>query len=384
MNGRLSTGVEGVIAEGFQEWRADAVDLSPEQVRAMYEAGFAGAIGQPVQRALFRDRIAEAGYNPDGEATATQWGLAGRSDGQLWVPYVYAADAFGALPWPGRPQGRGDCVSHGTANAAGVTLGVELFLQRPDPVSGVIEGFPQLSAEALADCVLSCEAIYWWRRHGGDGWSCADAANVLCHESGMWLRQPYPELGLDLSTYSARTAGLYGSRTPPDNFKAVGTAHLMRTATEPDTWEAGADFLANGHGLNSCGGQAWSDERDENGFSPTTNGGWAHSEAYIACDRRPWVAKRYKVPALFLMLNSWAKWNDGPRDVYDSAQYVPASKRERWIELGLVNPATGNLLIPHGSRWVSCTTLSSRYLVAFSGAAGWPARDLLNLSFASG
>lgn len=381
----LRSGVDVVLGEGFQEWRQVDGELSPEQVAAMYEAGFAGAFGQPEERAAFRDRITANGYDPDGEATATAWGLAGRAEGGLHVPYVYAADAFGALPWPGRAQGRGDCVSHGTANAGGLTLGVELFLQRPDAVSGIIEGFPQLSAEALRDCVLACEAIYWWRRHGGDGSSCALLANALCHESGLWLRQPYPELSIDLTTYSATTAGLYGSRTPPDNVKAIGAGHLMRTATEPEDWPAAADFLANGHGVNSCGGQAWSGQRDENGFSPTTNGGWAHSECYIACDWRPWVAKRYNVPALFLQLNSWGpNWNKGNRDVFDSAQFVPASKRERWVELGLVNPETGNLLIPPGSRWVACTTLSSRYLVAFSGAAGWPARDLVNLSFASG
>lgn len=374
-----------VIADGFQEWRGMADEMSVAEVRAAYDAGFAGAFGQPEARARFRDNVKAAGFDPDGEATATAWGLAGRAVGGLHVPYVYACDAYGALVFPGRAQGRGDCVSRGTANGATLTLGVELFLQRPDPVSGIIEGFPQLAPEALDNGVLSSEVIYWWRQHGGEGSSCALLADALCHNSGMWLRQPYPDLGLDLTTYSARTAGLYGSRTPPDNLRAVGQSHLMRTATEPEGWEAAADFLANGHGVNSCGGQAWSDDRDENGFSPTTNGGWAHSEAYIAADWRPWVAQKYNVPALFLMLNSWGpNWNQGPRDIYDSAQYVPASKRERWVALGLVNPTTGNLLIPPGSRWVSCKTVAQRYLVAFSGAAGWPARDLVNMSFASG
>lgn len=382
---RLSSGVEAIVADGFREWDPAAVELSVDNIVRAYDGGFAGAFGQPEARAAFRDRITSAGYDPDGEATATRWGLVGRSDGELHVPFVYAAEAFGALPWPGRPQGRGDCVSKGTANGAALTLGVELYLQRPDPVSGLIEGFPRLALESLLDCVLSSEALYWWRRHGGEGWSCAAAADVLCHEAGMWLRQPYPTLNLDLSNYSAATAGLYGSRTPPESFKAIGAPHLMRTATEPESWEAAADFLANGHGVNSCGGQSWSSVRDENGFSPTTAGGWAHSEAYIAVDRRPWVAARYKVPSLFLQLNSWGpNWNRGPRDIHDSARYVPPSKRELWSALGLVNPETGNILIPPGSRWVSSTTVAARYLVAFSGAAGWSPRDLLNLSFASG
>lgn len=382
---RLSSGVEATIPEGFREWRTDLGDLSVDQVRNLYDGGFAGAFSQPEERERFRADVEALGFSPNGSDEAERYGLAGRSDGELWVPYVYAADAFGLLPWPGRGQGRGDCVSHGTKNAASLTLGVELFLQRPDPVSGVIEGFPQLSPEAIRDGVLSSEAIYWWRRHGGDGWSCAHAARVMLSESGMWLRQNYADLGVDLTTYSAQTAGLYGSRTPPENFAEVGRAHLMRTATEAESWEPASDLLANGYGLNSCGGQAWSDERDENGFSPTTRGGWAHSEGYVACDRRPWVARKYNTPALFLMLNSWGpNWNSGPRDIYDSAKYVPASKREKWVDLGLVNPETGNLLIPPGSRWVDCRTLDSRYVVAFSGANGWPARDLLNLSFASG
>lgn len=381
----LSTGVEGVIAEGFQEWRETPGELSAAEVQSMYEAGFAGAFGQPEARERFRDRVKAAGFDPNGEDTATTWGLSGRAEGGLHVPFVYAADAFGALPFPGRAQGRGDCVSRGTANVATITLGIELFLERPDPVTGIVEGFPQLALQALTEGVLASESLYWWRQHNGEGTSCALLADALCHDGGMWLRQAYPDLGIDLTTYSARTAGIYGAQSPPEKFRAVGRAHPMRTATEPEDWPAAADFLANGHGVNSCGGQAWSSSRDENGFSPTTNGGWAHSEGYIACDWRPWVAQKYKVPALFLMLNSWGpSWNGGPRDIYDSAQYVPASKRERWIALGLVNPTTGNLLIPPGSRWVACTTLSSRYLVAFSGAAGWPARDLVNMSFASG
>jgi len=349
----------------------------------MYDAGYAGACIDDRARADFADWSRRVNGYDSGEQIAEASGFAGASAGKLSVPFVWAIDALGANPWPGSAQERGDCVSHGTRNMAALTYLCEVFAGLPDEQSGKIETIPDMPAEGKLDGFLSSEAVYWWRRHGGDGWDCGHAAQVVATESGMWPRMPYPDFGVDLTRYSGRTAGKYGRTTPPDEILQHGRQFLIRKATRANTWEVAADFLANGNGVNSCGGQAWSSQRDENGYSPLKAGGWSHSEAYIGVDRRPWVQQKYGTPALFAMQNSWGpNWNGGPRDIHDSAKYVPSNKRALWVALDLVNPATGNLMIPRGCRWVDCNTLNRRSLYAAAGAAGWARKRLPNWGMA--
>lgn len=368
------------IPRQFSRWRTEDVDVvDPKKIQAIYEAGFAGVGIDEEERQKFSDwsrRINGAQYAGE---LATQYGFAGVAAGKLSMNWVWCADILGVCPWPGNAQERGDCVSHGTRNMGTLTALMEIVCGLADEVTGLIEAVPDSPMLGRADGWLATEAIYWWRDHGGDGWDCGHAANVLSNESGMWLRQDYPEFGVNLTEYSGKTAGKYGRSNPPQEYKTAGGLHLMRSTSEVEDWEAGADMLFNGSGLNSCGGQSWSSKRDENGFSPTSRGGWSHSECYLACDYRPWVMEKYGVPALFLQQNSWGpSWNGGPRDVHDSAQFVPASKKAYWIKLGLVNPATGNLMIPEGSRWVGSNTLKSRSLYTAAGASGWRRKKLPN------
>ena len=132
------------------------------------------------------------------------------------------------------------------------------------------------------------------------------------------------------------------------------------------------DLLYNGYGVTTCGGEGLDDQRDENGVSHRS-GSWSHAMAYIAVDDRPWAKQTYGGP-LVLDLNSWAAWNRGPRDIHDSASMVPVSKKQLWIDRGIVNPATGNIMIPEGSTWVRYSEMRNRDMTAFSGVNGWPAR----------
>lgn len=382
---KLSSGLECELMHGQgQEWeQAEGEIISPQEIRARYEAGHAGAVWQPAEREQLARDVYDREGRFDGADNAMAWGLAGKSEERLCIPWIYAADAFGGLFLPGPAQGRGDCVSHSTRTAAAVTLGCELYLQRPDHASGQIEGFPVLEAAAIQSCVLSSEALYWWRRHGGEGWSVEAACRVVMSESGMWLRRNYTDLGIDLTTYSSVLAGKWGRQTPPDKIKQVGQGHLIRSATNCESWEPAADYLASGYGLTSSGMQAWSDRRDAYGYSPTVRGSWAHAEAIIGCDRRTWVRQVYGTEALFLMQNSWGRWNSGSREIRDSAYLVPPAKRQRWQSLGMV-AASGNILIPEGSRWIDAREVSRRSVLALSGAAGWPPRDLAALTLRVG
>ena len=214
-----------------------------------------------------------------------------------------------------------------------------------------VEGVPDVSEAARKDGVLSTEAIYWWRRHGGDGWSCDAAAEVVLKESGLWLRRDYPGIA-DLTRYSGNAAGKWGSRTPPADVKAIGQEHLIRTATHAKTFEEVRDLLHNGYCISSCGSEAFSNKRDDNGVSKRSSGVWYHAMAYLGCDDRETTRAKYGEP-LVMIQNSWGRWNTGSRKVMNSV-----------------------LEIPEGGFWARWSDIKGRYCVAFSGVMGWPAQTL--------
>jgi len=289
---------------------------------------------------------------PNGADAAHHFGFAGSGAGKLVVPFRHIEYLYpGSLPGPA--QARGDCVSHGSKNAGLCTMCCEIVAATPDSVTGRIEGAPKVSADGISNGVLSTEAIYWWRDHGGDGWSCAHAADVVLTESGLWLRQVHEVPGygqLDLTKYSGGLAGKWGRSSPPDEIKAYGLEHQIRTATVLESFEEVCDYLDNGYGISSCGGEGFSSERDENGVS-RRKGGWSHAMAYLGADSRPWAMDNYG--GLVLVQNSWARFNSGPRKIHGTT-----------------------LQIPHGSFWARWSDLKKRYMAAFSGFAGFPPQKL--------
>ncbi len=74
------------------------------------------------------------------------------------------------------------------------------------------------------------------------------------------------------------------------SIKNFGMKHKIRQATELDSFEEVRDFLYQGYGISTCGGEGWSSSRDSNGFSKR-RGGWSHAMAYIGADDRD-VIKR--------------------------------------------------------------------------------------------
>jgi hypothetical protein len=119
-----------------------------------------------------------------------------------------------------------------------------------------------------------------------------------------------------------------------------------------DSYEEVRDMLANGYGISSCGGESFSDVRDENGVSRRTAKGWAHAMAYAAADERPEIIKIYKEP-LILVLQSWGNWNSGPRTVLGT-----------------------NIKIPVGAFWARWSDIKNRDAIAFSSFNGWKRKPL--------
>lgn len=322
----------------------------PFDVIDAYNNGFVGAYADPEADAALQATIAAAGGIPDGAAACQQYGLTESGAGKLSLPFL---EIFALYPdcLPGGAQGRGDCVSWSTRNAALGTMCCEITSGEPDEVSGRLEGAPEVDPVARNYGVLSTEAIYNWRRHGGDGWTCSAAANVLLKESGLWLRKKYPELDVDFTRYSARNAGIYGRNTPPESWLAVGRDHLVRTATTVRGYEELRDLLHNGYCVSSCGSEAWESTRDENGVS-RRKGSWAHALAYLGVDDRAVIKERYGEP-LVLVQNSWGEWNRGGTRIYGT-----------------------QIDIPVGSFWATWSSMKNRSMIAFSGVNGWPPKKL--------
>lgn len=339
-----------IIPRGYQFWPDHAYDLDAARVRQMYESGFAGCWHDPAAAEAFRLSIESAGGWPNGDAAASAFGLTGSGAGQLVVPYLNLLHLFpGSLPGPA--QQCGDCVSHSTKNACLLTMSCDIVSNRPDETTGKVEGPPELPGEGIRQGVLSSEAIYWYRGYNGDGWSCQSAAHVATSKSALWPRKEYADLEIDLTHYSGGNAHRYGSHAPPESFTRAGQQHLIRTATELTGFEQVRDFLANGYGVSSCGGEGWSSQRNEDGVS-RRQGGWSHAMAIFGADDRDAVKQKYGEP-LVLIQNSWGSWNSGPRTILGT-----------------------NLQIPEGSFWTRWSEARNRYFVAFSGANGWPRKPL--------
>jgi hypothetical protein len=365
-----------IIPKGCSFWGANVTFDRVDSILAAYESGLAGAYSEPEETAaLIAENKALTGFGSIEEAaTSNAWADSGK--GNLIFPWVFVMEQFPGC-WPGPAQDVGDCVSHNQRNCSLLSMTCEVVAARPDEVTQLLEAIPHVTPAAIEQGVFSTEAIYWWRRHGGHGWSCGASSRVMQKESGLWIRQPYPELGIDLSVYSGKLSERFG-RTPPTGAIAeAGKAHLVRAYAQASSAAERRDALANGYGLSTCGSESFSRDRDANGFSPRTREGWAHAFAEIGFDDRPETIKLYG-DSLELQLNSWARWNKGPRDVRDSARLVPPAKREAWIRCGAVNPQTGNLMIPEGAWWAKSRDVAQREVFAVSSVNGWPRRKLLD------
>lgn len=364
--------------QGGQQWLPTMVGLAADQIEQAYNNGFVGAYyDSDAHEQRKAESIATTGYATVADAaTANNW--AGSAAGQLVIPFVHVLEQYPGV-WPGPAQQRGDCVSHSDKNTCLLTMVCDVVSGLPDPRTGKVEWFPEISEEGVRNGGLSSEWVYWFRGSNGDGWSC-DASASWRTKIGIMLRNDYPEIGVNFTTYSGSLAGKYGGQKPPENMQAVGKQHLVWSTANCDTAEECRDALANGHGLHTCGGEGISNVRDENGFS-RRSGSWSHAMGWIGADDRPETIKIYGEP-LFLNLNSWNKWNSGPRDIRDSARFVPPAKKDEWVRKGIVNPVTGNIMIPEGACWVRWSEFKNRQIIAFSGVQGW--RPKLRLKYETG
>lgn len=319
-------------------------DFSPLEA---YRSGLIGCRKDPRSDELLADHILRYGGDPSGAQVAYDWGLEQAGSGRLSTLWRTIEAVFpGSLPGPS--QLWGDCVSWGCSRALLGSMAAEIYDNKPDEVTGRLEGAPELPAEGIRNSVVAAESLFAWRMSDSDGWICSEAAKVAC-EKGFLIRKPYPELKIDLTRYTEKTIRLGGARPPGETWLQESKQHVARTATFLKGREQVRDFLASGFCCFNCSSLGFERTRNEDGVS-RQSGRWAHSQAFLGYDDRPETHKKYG-QGLVLWCNSWSKWNSGGRKVLGT-----------------------DLLIPEGCFWALAETIDRCQVIALSSVAGWPRR----------
>ena len=296
---------------------------SPKELLDAYRNGFTGSVCDPEETAELLGKLKTPLFG------ATAFRLYGSGEGKLSLPFkslLKFDPAFG----PSERQTTGDCVSHSTRNAVDITRAVEIDIR------GESESFETRSAT---------EAIYQSRGHRGQGMTCSGAAKYVHSKGGILLRKDYGEV--DLSKYNSTLGARH--QIPSKIYSTEAKKHQVKTISMITTIEEARDALSNGYAISVCSGYGFSSRRDANGIAKRGSG-WNHAMAWIACDD---TRKRFR-EILFLVQNSWGKWNSGPK-VHGQPD------GSFWIR---EKDARG-MLAQQGS-WV------------FSDVDGFPARDLPN------
>ena len=253
--------------------------LSQQDLYNNYRKGFSGCLWE---EHIYEELIESSkyAYFKDGAKKIKTSGK-----GKLSTPYKSLLK-FDKKAFDER-QTTGDCVSHGTRNACDISRAVEIDIKKER------EGWIARGAT---------EAIYGARGHGGQGMSCARAATFVSETGGIIVRKNYPGVA-DFSKYNGNLGAGWGGRGLPDKVIDLANDHQIKTTSLVRTVEEARDALANGYGLAVCSGVGFSNKRDKKGIA-RVSGSWAHCMAWVACDDTG-------SEPLFLVQNSWGKWNDG-------------------------------------------------------------------------
>jgi hypothetical protein len=252
---------------------------TPQELYNNYRKGFSGCLWE---EHVFNQLMEHSKYPLFGDASKR---IKNSGKGKLSAPYKSVLK-FEKNPYNER-QTTGDCVSHGTRNACDVSRAVEIDVKK-EREAWITRG--------------ATEAIYGARGHGGQGMSCARAADFVSKNGGIILRQNYPGVA-DFSKYNGNLGAGWGARSLPDKVIDLANDHQIKTVSLIRTIEEARDALTNGYGIAVCSNYGFSNKRDKKGIA-NVSGNWAHCMAWIACDdtgNEP----------LFLVQNSWGKWNDG-------------------------------------------------------------------------
>ena len=237
-----------------------------------------------------------------------------------------AHEALYNSPWVCPRQGIGDCVSFGWAYSAWISLAV-------DYETGRLSDPPPL---------IATESLYGGSRvearnrpEGGGGWSDGSyggAAARWCRDWGIVFREPVG--GHDLTRYDkerAKSWGNWGNGGQGDGGKldAIAKKHPAKHVALVRNFDEAAAAIQSGFAIAVCSMQGFSSTRDADGFAaPTAQ--WAHCMSLAAVR---WQANGSPRDGI-LCVNSWGKWNGGPKwpaDQPDGSFWIDRNTIDRML-----------------------------------------------------
>ena len=330
---------------------------TPEECIAAYESGFEGAIYDP-------EGGEEVEAQEDGvfADAAHKYGFAGSGKGKLILAYTACWDVSGRDDWYHGyiSQPTGDCVSRGQSHAA--------ILSLANAVQNGNGSWPDIPEFAYKSGMpFHPTPTYWEKKGGQSGWSCSSAAARSKDKTGLVLAISYPEnpkIGDLLLKYNTSVITKYCHTGAPQDVIDTLNKHCTLTYSRTNTSkkEEIMDAIANGYGVQGCGGQGYgkgsSARNKETGYCKRS-GSWSHALCIIGYDDTEWAHKTYG-DTLFLVLNSWGAYLGSNRPHPQG------------------NPAYPG--IPKGSFWCTASSFSGRDSYVISSVKGYPPQKLKDWS----
>jgi hypothetical protein len=280
-----------------------------------------------MHRALDRMEASNFGYTPNpagvreflgeldapffADAAPEAMQQAQKIDTFLYRAMDHAHKARYGKPFVVGKQGIGDCVSWGAMHAVYCSEAVSF----------------QLGQLAEPPFMPSTEAIYGGSRveaRGRDGsgsspvggWSDGSyggAAAKWVRDWGVVYRQPFPDLGYDLTNYSAERAkqwGAYGNGGQNDRGRldTIAKKHPARHVVAVRTWDELVAAITAGFPVTIASSQGFASRTDESGILPAS-GTWMHQMCIVGIRFADKAPQGVRAVDAALVLNSWGtKW----------------------------------------------------------------------------
>ena len=236
-------------------------------------------------------------------------------------------------PWVVERQLIGDCVAWGWAHSLYIAQSVDWETGRlaeppPFPSTEAIYGGSRVEARNRPGDGKSPVGGY------SDG-SYGAAAARWVRDWGVVYREPFADLGYDLTRYSgdrAKAWGAYGAGGQGDGGRldAIAKRHPAAHVALVRTWAEAAAAIESGYPIAVCSMQGFASTRDAHGYA-AASGTWAHCMAFVAVRYQ----KNGSPSDALLCLNSWGPgWISGPRwpeDMPEGSFWVRRPTVERML-----------------------------------------------------
>jgi hypothetical protein len=230
-----------------------------------------------------------------------------RVDTFLYRAMAKAHQARYGKPWVCEKQGIGDCVAWGAMHAVWCSESISWDLKLvPEP--------PMMP---------SVEAIYGGSRvearnkpEGSGGWSDGSFGGAAAHwlrDWGVVYRQPFPDLGYDLTAYSSERCKQWGNwgaggQGDKGRLDAIAKKHPARHVVAVRTWDECVAALTAGFPVTIASSQGFASRTDESGVL-APSGTWMHQMCLVGIRFAEKAPPGVRPVDACLVLNSWGtKW----------------------------------------------------------------------------